>query len=228
MHKQCKKNAKPIPKNAQNTQEQVTKGCLGMQKTHLSTKRTQKNAQTMQKRHKKAQTMQQKRTKNAKQMQSNNAINKCNRMFWSLPLHFLLCICFFLVAFFFFCIFVRFLQKAQKSHKQHTKYETLQKLAHKAHTHRKTSHKKGGVKFGCACAFLCVLFAFVLRFLNCCFAFCLFFLGGVSFCIFCFLYALFLTSCLFHAFFLHFLVIISECGFAFFRFFYESLRFQRL
>ena len=133
MHKQCKKNAKPIPKNAQNTQEQVTKGCLGMQKTHLSTKRTQKNAQTMQKRHKKAQTMQQKRTKNAKQMQSNNAINKCNRMFWSLPLHFLLCICFFLVAFFF-----AFLCVSYRKHKNRT--NNTQNMKHCKNSRIKRTH----------------------------------------------------------------------------------------
>ena len=170
--------------------------------------------------------MHKKGTKNAKKSHKKckkNAIkkqNKCDQKRSGLCLCILFC---FVFEFLFSDFVLHFLsvslrkrkQLAKQSHKKRTTNEPkCKKIAHKTHKHRNTSHKKRWcVKFGCACAFF-------VRFVRFCFTFCLLFVL-VSFCNF---FAFFIRtlfdqlpfSCLFHACFLHFLVIISECGFAFF------------
>ena len=82
---------------------------------------------------------------------------------------------------------------------------------------------------------MCMFFAFGLLLfcivLTCCIVYVLVFVFcGILLQFLCFLICTLLTSChlccLFHAFLLRFLVIISECGFAFILLAYESLRFQ--
>ena len=151
MHKQCKNNAKPIPKkNAQKTQKQVTKGCLGMpkkrktnaKKTHVSTKPMQKThkkcKKNAQKRHKKCKNNAQKMQKNAIKKQ-----NECDQKRSGLCL----CILFALYLRFFcdfFAFFVRFLEKTQKKSKK-TQKKMQKKCKKIAKKMQKKSHKKGGV-----------------------------------------------------------------------------------
>ena len=150
-------------------------------------------------------------------------------MFWPLPLQFFLhfmCVLF-AIVFHVFCVSLG--TRTKKSPKKERNI-TCKNIAHKTHKHRKQTRKKRWCeKFGCACAFLCVLFAFVLRLFI--FYYYMFFFLTVVLCFVCFFlrpFAHFVFFLYMQAFwpaacflpfaclvFLHFLIIISECGFAF-------------
>ena len=126
-------------------------------------------------------------------------------------LHFM-CVLF-AIVFHVFCVSLG--TRTKKSPKKERNI-TCKNIAHKTHKHRKQTRKKRWCeKFGCACAFLCVLFAFVLRlfifyyymffFFNCCVVFCLFFFCVLLhilcfFCI-CKLFDQLPVPCLLHALF---------------------------
>ena len=171
MHKQCKNNAKPIPKKMHRKRKNKSpKDALECQKDAKKKKRKKCICPLNQCK---------KRTTNAKKTCTKNATKmhkKCNQKakhmrsntFWSLPLHFFLCICVF------------FLRKRKKNRKTSTNNAQKMQKTHATTSHKKCkkiAQKKWCVKFGCACA--CFLL-----FLNCCSAFFLLFFSGILFACF--------------------------------------------
>ena len=98
------------------------------------------------------------------QTHANQKQNKCikNVLAFAFAVFFLHFMCvLFAIVFHVFCVSLG--TRTKKSPKKERNI-TCKNIAHKTHKHRKQTRKKRWCeKFGCACAFLCVLFAFVLR-----------------------------------------------------------------